>query len=164
MHRPHETPDRPFRTEALTERDAESMVIREFHSSDLDRCALIYERAWNSAFPTRTRCISPKQLGRETRGETMIVAEEDGEVLGFASVWQPNSFLHHLHVDPDHQRRGVGTALLEQVAQSTSAAVSLKCQVGNGGALSFYAKLGFIEEAERGEDEFGEWVRLTQRE
>jgi len=142
----------------------ESMVIREFHSSDLDRCAVIYERAWNSAFPTRKRCISPEQLGSETDGERITVAEEDGEVLGFASVWQPSSFLHHLHVDPDHQRRGVGTALLEQVAQSTPTAVSLKCQVGNGVALSFYAKLGFIGKDERGEDEFGEWVRLTQRE
>ena len=137
------------------------MLIREFRRSDLKGCAAIYERAWNRALPAAQRSIPPEQLEAETDGERIFVAEEDGQVLGFASVWEPESFLHHLHVDPDHQRRGIGTALLQRVAQSGPLGMSLKCQLENLGALRFYAHHGFAESGERGKDEFGEWVRLT---
>lgn len=82
--------------------------------------------------------------------------------LGFASIWEPDSFLHHLHVDPSYQRQGIGTALLQRAAQLVPSGIGLKCQTQNLGALRFYANHGFTESDERGQDQYGEWVRLDR--
>lgn len=138
------------------------MLIREFCRSDSNACAAIYERAWNGALPAAQRSITPEQFEAEIEGERIIVAEEDGDVLGFASVWEPASFLHHLHVEPMFQRRGIGTALLQRVEELAGSRISLKCQTDNAVARSFYSQHGFADAGERGRDEFGSWVRLTR--
>jgi len=139
------------------------MLIRQFRESDCLVCAAIYERAWNSAFPATHRSITRKQFEAETEGETILVAEENDGVLGFASVWMPDSFLHHLYVDPRAQRRGIGTALLQHVKGLVTSGIDLKCQTQNVGALSFYSQQGFVDGGEQGEDEYGLWVRLTRQ-
>lgn len=138
------------------------MLIRPYREPDGASCAAIYERAWNSAFPAAHRSISRKQFEAETEGETILVAEENDDVLGFASVWMPGSFLHHLYVDPLVHRRGIGTALLRHVAGLAPSRIDLKCQTLNTGALSFYAQQGFVDGGEHGEDEYGVWIRLTR--
>lgn len=58
-------------------------------------------------------------------GLLYLVAEQDGEVVGFASAqqtWADEVEIHTLYVDPDHRQRGVGTALLEAVDESAAAA------------------------------------------
>lgn len=140
------------------------MLIRDYRDSDRTSCAAVYERAWNGLFPGTRRSISPEQLEFETNGERMLVAELNGEILGFASYWEPDSFLHHLHVDPDYQGQGIGTALLRRVGLLGTGKMSLKCQTANFGARRFYSHHGFVESDERGEDEFGAWVRLTRDE
>jgi len=131
------------------------MLIRDYRESDRTGCAAVYERAWNGLSLGAPRSISPEQLEFETSGERLLVAELNDEILGFASYWEPDSFLHHLHVDPDYQRQGIGTALLSRVGLLGAGGMSLKCQTANFGARRFYSHHGFVESEERGEDEFG---------
>jgi ribosomal protein S18 acetylase RimI-like enzyme len=79
-----------------------------------------------------------------------LVAERDGEVVGFASAQQTFADeveLYTLFVHPDHQRDGVGTALLEAVeATARDAGVErLRTGVlaGNRAARSFFEGHGF---------------------
>ena len=140
-------------------------MIREFQESDRNRCAEVYERAWNGVNDSAAqRSIPPEELAAETEGERIFVAEQDGEVRGFASLWEPGSFLHHLHVEPTYQRQGIGAALLDHVAGFATSALSLKCQTENVGALCFYSQVGFMAPGERGEDKLGAWVRLSRLE
>jgi ribosomal protein S18 acetylase RimI-like enzyme len=66
----------------------------------------------------------------ESGGEQIIlVAEDNGELLGFACAYlnedpQWGSFLNNIHVKQATHRRGVGTALLRAVATRCTASIS----------------------------------------
>ena len=68
-----------------------------------------------------------------------------GQVIAFAQAWT-SAFLKDLVVHPDHQRRGLGDALLSHVfaifKQRREAWVDLKVMEGNHTALRLYQKHG----------------------
>lgn len=78
-----------------------------------------------------------------TAGEIILVALLDGRAAGFASIWEPESFLHNLFVHPAFQSRGVGTALLDACAPHFRATATLKCLKLNRDALQFYRARGW---------------------
>ncbi|MSP48564.1 MAG: GNAT family N-acetyltransferase [Alphaproteobacteria bacterium] len=126
---------------------------------DRARLAEIFLVARRHAFPW----ILPERfrLGdfkRETDGETILTAEVDGRVAGFASVWEPDGFLHHLYVDPPMHRRGIGRALVVAMAGLCEKPLKLKCQTNNRPAMAFYRHLGFVAE-DSGVSDMGPWVR-----
>ena len=94
--------------------------------------------------------------------EELWVAEREGRIVGFASIFLEEDFLHNLFVDPDVQRAGVGSLLLEKFIQRTKRPSLLKCLSANHAALAFYQKHGW-EKMERGEEEFGQYWLLIKR-
>ncbi|WP_213989947.1 GNAT family N-acetyltransferase [Sodalis sp. dw_96] len=78
-----------------------------------------------------------------TFGEKILVAEEQNHIVGFASLWLPDSFLHNLFVDPAWQRQGVATALLEACYPLCGDKMALKCLTKNRRALAFYQHHGW---------------------
>jgi ribosomal protein S18 acetylase RimI-like enzyme len=90
----------------------------------------------------------------DVAGERVWVAHADGQVAGFASIWEKENFLHTLFVHPEFLRRGIGSALLSaclatRLASSGSPpAMTLKCLTQNLPALDFYASFG--------------WTRISQ--
>jgi len=91
-----------------------------------------------------------------TQDEHIWVAEIDGQLAGFASVWRRDNFLHNLFVSPDWQGRGVGSALLKKVQSELTDTGSLKCLVQNTQALRFYQRHGWQTTA-RGTSPEGEY-------
>jgi len=135
------------------------MHIRDLTSQDEDACALIFARGWAHAFPQHERDIDVETLIRETDGEMVLIAEQDGVILAFAAIYMPDDFLHHLYVDPAVHKMGVGRALIEAARERTGGRLRLRCQDSNTNARAFYAHLGFSE-YERGADEYGGWIGL----
>ena len=130
-------------------------MIRE----DKPRLAEIFLVARRHAFPW----ILPSRFKlndfkRETEGETIIVAECDGKIAGFASVWEPDGFVHHLYVDPKMHRRGIGRALIAGLVEIADKPLELKCQTNNKPAMAFYRRLGF-RTADSGVSDMGPWIR-----
>ncbi len=70
------------------------------------------------------------------------VAEEHGELLGFLALG--GSYLDRLYVHPRHQRRGVGTALLEKAVALSPTGIELHTHQKNAAACAFYERHGFI--------------------
>ncbi len=103
----------------------------------------------------------PESLAEQCEGETIILAESAGQVVGFVSVWDPDHFIHHLYVHPDHQGRGVGRALVEEVARRYRGPLSLKCVRANQRALDFYLHTGWTE-ISTGMSPEGEYVLLER--
>jgi len=136
-----------------------SISIRQFIPSDAADCVRIFDRAWNSGHPYAPRRIDLASFEVETSGETLLIAEVDNRVAGFVSVYLPQTFVHHLYVEPSLQGRGIGKALLTNAVALTGGQASLKCQTRNADAISFYRRLGW-RDGETGESEFGPWIRL----
>jgi GNAT superfamily N-acetyltransferase len=116
--------------------------IRTF--AERDRAALrkVFVAARDAAFvwapPGSHR---PKDFDATISGEIVLVAVADRAPIGFASIWQPDSFLHNLFVHPGFQGRGVGSALLAACAPYFHATATLKCLKRNRAARRWRARL-----------------------
>jgi ribosomal protein S18 acetylase RimI-like enzyme len=134
--------------------------IRPYAPSDAAACAHVFDCAWNAGHPYAPREIDIAVFQVNTEREHILVAEQDGQgVVAFASVYEPEGFVHNLYVDPAFQGRGIGTALLARAVALVGGRATLKCQIRNEGALAFYRNLGWIEIV-GGEGEFGAWVAM----
>ncbi|MEZ0390267.1 MAG: GNAT family N-acetyltransferase [Verrucomicrobium sp.] len=133
--------------------DPVSPVVRLATPEDELALAALLLRCRYATFHWRTPdSFSLTDFAIETAGEKIWVATlESGELVGFISVWMPEHFIHHLYVEPDRQRLGIGKMLLAAVLQSAPATWSLKCAIKNVPALSFYEGQGW-KIVGRGED------------
>jgi ribosomal protein S18 acetylase RimI-like enzyme len=138
---------------------AEDIFIRPYAPPDVTACVGIFDRAWHAGHPYAPRPIDETVLATETADETLFVAVKCGAVVGFVSIYLPQSFVHHLFIDPSQSGRGIGTKLLAHAVAVAGGSATLKCQTGNERALAFYRRLGWVEVA-AGTGEFGPWVAM----
>ncbi len=141
--------------------------IRPYRRADRPRCAEIYVAARRVAFPwVPADRFTADDFVRDTADEQITVAEGCSAagglvVLGVASGYLPGRFIHHLYVDPDCRRRGIGAALIGQVVGAGPGPWRLKCVEANTAAMAFYRARGWVEEG-RGSDRFGPYVALRR--
>ncbi len=111
-----------------------------------------------ACFALDQRCFEPGiAYDRETiellceKGRTALIAESDGQMIGFAAAERddeaPNGLLITLDVDPAWRRRGVGSRLLAAVEQRLSASgvatIYLHVYTKSHSALCLYKKFGY---------------------
>jgi len=120
------------------------LIIRDWQAADNLVLRPLFLEARREAWPWLDGSLwQASDFDRVTADEQIWVAEKDGVVLGFASVWIADNFLHNLFVSPASQGLGVGKALLTHVQQAFSSTGSLKCLVKNCHAVNFYTRNGW---------------------
>ncbi len=120
------------------------IIIREFEETDRAALRLLYLASRNATFTWSAIGLhQANDFDMHTDGERILVAEGNGSILGFASIWEPDSFLHNLFVHPSFTRKGVGRALLAGCAAHFSRPPTLKCMKANTKALQFYGAQGW---------------------
>ena len=87
--------------------------------------------------------LRESDFDRDTAGEKIWLAELDGRVIGFVSVWLPDNFIHHLFVLPEFSGQKVGSALLAVCLGAIGRPAQLKCLSANLEALQFYLAKGW---------------------
>ena len=95
-------------------------------------------------------------------GETIYLMTEGTQVVGMATVWEPDAFIHFLMVSPEYRRKGVGTRMAEELSKRYDQPLTLKCFTINERALQFYEKTGWQAVSE-GTGDDGEYVVLEYR-
>jgi ribosomal-protein-alanine acetyltransferase len=87
----------------------------------------------------------------EGPGRRAVVAVESETVIGYAVTMRSDDLvdLQRIGVRPDDQRRGVASALLDEVLADAAAEgvdrVLLEVSAVNAAALAFYARADFVE-------------------
>lgn len=121
------------------------LTVREFEEQDRAALRQLYTASRRAAFTWQdAAAFQPADFDTNTKGECILVALADGEPVGFASIWEPDSFLHALFVHPDFQHKGVGKMLLTHCsAYFTAATPTLKCLKANTPAIGFYTHQGW---------------------
>ena len=144
------------------------ITVRPFEQEDELGCSRIMANAMSQAFYwTKVGGVDINYFRTITAEENLIVAELAGQIVGFASIYVPDNFLHHLYVEPEFQGKGAGTALLQEMHSIIGSDVALKCLVQNKTARGFYVANGWVEDSDiGGRDELGEWLwlRITKSE
>lgn len=159
------------------------LSLREAAAGDAPAVAALHTQSWQSAYrellpdryldetvPGEHRMRWRSLLGAPPadgdaaleRPEGVVrLAERDGRLLGFASVWfnyKPgyDAYMDNLHVRPDLRGGGIGGRLLRDAANQTAAAgyksLSLEVLSGNQAAIRFYEKLGATRRREDREE------------
>ena len=119
-----------------------SVTIRSLGYSDLPQVIAIERRA----FPTPWS-LAMFVLELSKPSGVCLAAIEEGRIVGYlicsryADVWH----LMNIAVDPPARRRGIATALLEQMIDRAGEEASYTLEVGpsNPQAISLYERFGF---------------------
>lgn len=125
------------------------MKIREMTRADRPALQQIYLDARVETFhwwPDGS--FKLEDFDESTEGEWVLVAEMQGKIVGFSSVWEDH-FLHNLFVAATAQSKGVGQQLIAACFEGKlNKPARLKCTVKNTKACGFYEANGWeIEEA-----------------
>lgn len=135
-------------------------IIRALEEADRPPLRDLYRRSRIHAFAWEDPAgFADDDFDRHTAGERVLVAEVDGAVVGFASLWEPETFVHCLYVDPVALGRGIGSALLDALLAGAAMAPTLKCRRRNHAALGFYRARGWTI-ASGGDDTHGGFYLL----
>lgn len=121
------------------------MIIRDFRSSDSEALVEILKMNLQYGDPASE---GPEAMLRvqQCRAAVFLVAEDAGKVVGMSrGVYDGSKALIHIvSVHPEHQRRGIGTALVRESARrfKERGATGL-CVTVPGDDLQFWKKLSF---------------------
>ncbi|MEZ5237697.1 MAG: GNAT family N-acetyltransferase [Microthrixaceae bacterium] len=135
--------DRPLRAEARA-----GVHLRRGRRTDRRVALGIDARAFPEFWRLDSRGLSDAKGA--TPSSRFRIAEIDGGAVGYSVTGRGGSsgFLQRLATDPDHQRSGIGSALvldaLDWCARRGCERVLVNTQVTNGAALGLYRSLGFV--------------------
>lgn len=132
--------------------------LRVAGAGDVDALADIKITGWTSTYTDlvpaqvletvvdRTRVRADFAALTTDPGAVLLVAADDGVVIGFGVGDASTGYIDSLHVLPTHRSGGTGRRLLAALASELhargSAEISLHVVSGNTGAQRFYERLG----------------------
>jgi phosphinothricin acetyltransferase len=155
-------------------------TIRDATEADVPQILAITNAAivestavWNNTLAT-LEARGAWMRDRQGRGFPVLVADDGGHVLGFASFGDFRPFEgylytveHSIYVATFAHRRGVGSALLaELVARATTMGKHViigGIEAGNHASIALHARAGFVQTGRLPEvgQKFGRWLDLV---
>jgi ribosomal protein S18 acetylase RimI-like enzyme len=132
------------------------VLIRPASPADESGLAAVHRATWTTAVsPAGAPPTGARFLDTGTRPEDVLVAEDDGQVLGY--VWLRRTGPHPAHdhvltvdglaVQPREQGRGIGRALvaaaIEEASRRGGRKLTLRVLAPNTAARRLYASAGF---------------------
>jgi ribosomal protein S18 acetylase RimI-like enzyme len=129
------------------------MIVRQAGEADLEALRALEQelRAEGGASPLSGRARGPGGAGALRAEGTVLIAEEGGEVLGYACLRfsaPDQASLEALYVRSAARRRGVGRRLVAEAAalarsRAGSARIAVAIAADDRQARAFYERLGF---------------------
>lgn len=126
------------------------MLVRSFQLSDYGRIASLLEQVLDGNVLEDTMTAFARQLNWDSG--LVLVAVEEGEVLGvmIGTTQRNQGYYYRIAVHPDHQRRGIGSALIQSMKlrfqQRQVARVMVPVDEYNEHLLPVYEKAGCVPE------------------
>jgi ribosomal-protein-alanine N-acetyltransferase len=123
---------------------AVAVEIRLLELTDIDAIEEIEQRAYRTPW---SRSMFASELAKPT--SICLGAFEGTDLVGYIinSRYVDAWHVMNVAVDPQHQRRGIATALLERLFEQTRGderrGYTLEVRVSNDDAIHLYEKLGF---------------------
>ena len=123
------------------------MIIRRGEEKDI----LAIEELEKQCFATPWSYESLKYDIVENNRALYLVAEIEGEIVGYVGIWKivDEGHITNVAVSPAHWRKHIASALLETLFRVTERAGvehhTLEVRAGNEGAIKLYEGFGFKE-------------------
>lgn len=134
--------------QSLTPQDRSfQMRIREFKVEDYDDAVKLWKATGLIIRPGDE--LEGIKLKLERDPDLFMIAEENGEILGVVmGAWDGRrGWINHLAVRPEHQRKGIGTALIHELEKRLTGkgAKKVNAQIyqWNQKSIEFFKALGY---------------------
>ncbi len=138
-------------------------VVRLAAAEDNDAIQALFASAISQADWLPESARSATDLASVTQDELILVCTtSSGSIVGFASMYAPDRFLHHLFAAPGWERNRVGSALIAGLQHWVKPPWRLKCLIANERALAFYSHTGWLEVL-RSEGPEGQYALLEKQ-
>jgi len=143
-----------------------NLTVRRADERDLPVLLMLAEGFMSEVKVTREKRLEILRKALKNPNYELVVAEMDGETVGFIDQWIIHDFAHgaklsyiqNLYITSKHRRTGIGNRLLEQIIRSAEKKGVLEIHVvtefENKAAINLYRKHGFMEESLQLEREF----------
>ena len=124
-----------------------NVIIREMQERDLDRVMEIENKAFS---PPWTREAFLLELTKNLLAK-YIVAEVDGQVVGYGGIWLiiDEGHVTNIAVDEKYRNKGIGSKIMEGLIQlcidRNIVSMTLEVRKSNEAAKALYKKFGFKE-------------------
>ena len=123
-----------------------SLPVRRIQHDDLTMVVSLWSRAFCHSFPGLTSQFALADFSAKlevvlVQGHHLWVVVESEQVCGFASIH--HRLIRNLFVDPDHQRKGLGSHLLNAMKQEYGKPLFVQTLAAHWWARAFYRKSGF---------------------
>ena len=125
----------------------ESITVRPMVMTDVDGVMAVEHDSFLTPW---SRSAFEEELA-QNRLARYIVAEENGEIVGYAGTWLVINEAHVTNVAVSSQRRreGIGRMLMQKLMElardKDMESMTLEVRVSNAAARHLYEQLGFVE-------------------
>jgi len=124
------------------------MRLRPYTAADEDAAIELWRRTWAHHFPHIDFNARVSWWRERWRQELVpvaqiVVAEENGALIGFVTVDAKTLYLDQIVVAPEHWGTGVALALLDEAKRLSPRGLDLLVNKDNARAIRFYEKHGF---------------------
>ena len=128
---------------------AAAFKLRPYRAADEDTAIELWRRSWQVAYPHLDFAARLDWWRERWRNElvstaTIILAEADGEMVGFVTVDPGTLYLDQIVVAPEAWGSKIGGALLGEAKRLSPRGLDLKVNADNARAIRFYQKEGFV--------------------
>jgi putative acetyltransferase len=123
--------------------------LRRYESGDEAAAIALWLRSWQAAYPLLDFVARLDWWCERWRNELVpsaeiVIAETDGEVIGFVTVDPRTLYLDQLVVAPPRWGSGVAAVLIAAAKRLSPTGLDLDVNTDNARAIRFYGKEGFV--------------------
>jgi putative acetyltransferase len=134
-------------------KDRPSFSLRDYDARDEDASIALWLRTWQQAYPQidfgpRLAWWRDRWRAELVPSAHIVIAEVEGEIVGFVTVDPQTLYLDQIVVAPEHWGFGIGEALIAEAQCLSPRGLDLDVNIDNDRAIGFYNKLGFQETGE----------------
>jgi len=124
-------------------------TLRPYTAADEDAAIELWRRTWAHHFPHIDFNARVAWWRERWRQELIpvahvVVAEQDGALVGFVTVDPKTGYLDQIVVAPEQWGSGLALALLDEAKRLSPAGLELLVNKDNARAIRFYEKHGFV--------------------
>jgi putative acetyltransferase len=122
--------------------------LRRYDARDEDAAIALWLRTWQAAYPALDFVERLDWWRARWRDELLpsaeiVVAEADGDIIGFVTVDPQTLYLDQIVVAPERWRAGIGAALIDEAKRLSPGGLDLDVNTDNARAIGFYGTQGF---------------------
>jgi len=123
--------------------------LRRYEAGDEAAAIALWLRSWQAAYPQLDFVARLDWWRERWRNELVpsaeiVIAETDGEVIGFVTVDPRTLYLDQLVVAPPRWGSGVAAVLIAAAKRLSPTGLDLDVNTDNARAIRFYGKEGFV--------------------